>query len=401
MTFRGARPFRVAAIVAGAVALLLVGILIGGHPSWLPSPIRSAFVADDGSGVVGQALDLLTKDYYRPLSRSQLANKGVAGAVASLNDPFSHYFDPSDYRDFAETENPHLSGVGIVVDLAAQGLKVDEVYPGTPAARAGLVAGDLIVAVGDTSLAGRDAGFGSRLIKGKAGTAVRLSIRRGKQTRTVTVRRADIVVPVAQGQIATVHGTRLGIVQLTTFSDGSGDQVRAQVRSVLARGAKGIILDLRQNGGGLLQEAVNVASIFLADGTVVSTEGRDQPRQVYVAKGNPIAPRIPLVVLVDNGTASAAEIVTAALKDRGRAKVVGTRTYGKGVFQELETLSNGGALDIVSGRWFRPDGGNVGGPGVTRGTGIQPDVKAALRVKTGRDQPLDTAESTVLGELGG
>jgi carboxyl-terminal processing protease len=215
----------------------------------------------------------------------------------------------------------------------------------------------------------------------------------------VTIRRANITVPVASGTVLTVHGQKLGVVDLTTFSDGSGDQVRKQVKSVLAQGAKGIILDLRQNGGGLLEEAVNVASIFLSDGTVVSTEGRNQPRQVYVARGNAIAPRIPLVVLVDNGTASAAEIVTAALKDRGRAKVVGTRTYGKGVFQQLETLSNGGALDIVSGRWFRPDGGNVGGPGVTRGTGIQPDVSAALTAKSTRDHPLDVAESVLLGDL--
>jgi carboxyl-terminal processing protease len=392
-------PFRLGALIAGAIAVLLVGILIGGHPSWLPGPLRSAFVADDGTGVVSQAFDLLTRDYYRPLSRQQLAGRSVAGAVASLNDPFSHYFDPADYQAFGNETNPHLSGVGIVVNLEGKGLRVEEVYPGTPAARAGLHAGDLIVAVGDTSLAGHNATFGSRLIKGPAGTSVRLTIKRGRGTRTVTIRRADIVVPVADSSVVSLRGARIGIVRLTSFTDGSGAEVRAQVKHVLARGAQAILLDLRQNGGGLLEEAVNVASIFLSDGTVVSTEGRSQPRQVYVAKGDALAPRLPVVVLVDSGTASAAEIVTGALQDRGRAKVVGTRTYGKGVFQELETLSNGGALDIVTGRWFEPGGRNVGGPGVTRGAGIQPNVVAKLDPRQGADRPLDAAERVLLGEL--
>ena len=143
---------------------------------------------------------------------------------------------------------------------------------------------------------------------------------------------------------------------------------------MLHAGAQALILDLRGNGGGLLDEAVKVASIFIPDGTIVSTDGRSQPRQVYVAKGDAIAPRIPMVVLVDRGTASAAEIVTGALKDRGRAKVVGTHTYGKGVFQEIETLPNGGALDITVGEYFTPSGRNLGGGGVREGAGIPPDV---------------------------
>ena len=399
MPSSGGRPLRLGALIAGAIAVLLVGILIGGHPSWLPAPLRSAFVADDGTAVVRQAFDLLTRDYYRPLSRQQLANQSVAGVVASLNDPFSHYFDAKDYKAFGNESNPHLSGVGIVVNLEGKGLRVQEVYPGTPAAHAGLRAGDLILTVGTTSLAGHNATFGSRLIKGPAGTSVRLVLRRGAVTRAATVRRADIVVPVADSSLVTVHGKRIGIVRLTSFTDGSGAEVRTQVKRVLAQGAQAILLDLRQNGGGLLQEGVNVASIFLSDGTVVSTEGRSQPRQVYVAKGDPLAPHLPVVVLVDSGTASAAEIVTGALQDRGRAKVVGTRTYGKGVFQELETLSDGGALDIVTGRWFEPSGRNVGGPGVTRGTGIKPNVAATLDPRSRTDRPLTVAERVLLGEM--
>src|SRR5207302_2273509 len=139
----------------------------------------------------------------------------------------------------------------------------------------------------------------------------------------VTVTRANIVVPVASGKVVSYQGRKLGYVQLTSFTDGSGAELRAQVKKVLSKGATSLVLDLRENGGGLLDEAVNVASIFIPDGTIVSTHGRSQPRQVYMAKGNAIAGHIPMVVLVDRDTASAAEIVTGALKDRGRATVVG------------------------------------------------------------------------------
>jgi carboxyl-terminal processing protease len=166
---------------------------------------------------------------------------------------------------------------------------------------------------------------------------------------------------------------------------------------VLHQGARALILDLRDNPGGLLNEAVNVASIFIPDGTIVSTDGRSQPRQVYVAKGGAISTSIPMVVLVNRGTASAAEIVTGALHDRGRAKVIGTHTYGKGVFQEIEPLPNGGALDFTVGEYFTPSGRNLGGGGVKEGAGIAPDISVALTDRG--DTQLAAAEKTVAAEV--
>jgi carboxyl-terminal processing protease len=399
MAPRRSRSPRVTVYALVGVLVLLVGIWLGGHPSWLPSPLRTAFVDDSNGGLVNEALGILAHDYYRPINRTALVNKGLAGAVASLNDPYSHYFDPTDYHSFLNQSNPHLSGVGIGIQLEPPGLRVVDVYPGSPAARAGLTAGNLIVGVGSTSLANRDANFGSRLIKGPAGTKVTLTILSGSHKRRVTITRANVVVPVADSTLATVHGVKIGIVRLSTFTDGSGAQVRSQVQKVLTQGARGLILDLRQNGGGLLDEAVNVASVFIPDGTIVTTKGRSQPRQLYVAKGGAISTKIPLVVLVDRGTASSAEIVTGALKDRGRAKVVGTRTYGKGVFQELQSLSNGGALDIVTGQWFEPSGRNVGGPGVTEGAGIPPDVYAATKPRGPGDTGLAAAKRAVAAQI--
>ena len=398
MSSRRSRRPQIALRVLAGLVVLLIGIWLGGHPSWLPGPVRSAFVDKGENPLVNQVLDMLQRGYYRPLNRSQLVNKGLAGMVASLNDPYSRYYDPSAYQGFLNQSNPHLSGVGIDVIGAPQGLRVQDVFPGSPAAKAGLARGDTIVAVGGTSLASRPAQFGSRLIKGKAGTHVTLTIQRGGHKQVIRLVRADLVVPEASGTIVNYHGTKLGALALYNFTDGSGAELRAQVDKLRRQGARGLILDLRENPGGLLNEAVNVSSIFLPDGTIVSTDGRAQPRQVYVAKGGAIPTSIPMVVLVDRGTASAAEIVAGALHDRGRAKVIGTRTYGKGVFQEIEPLPNGGALDFTVGEYFTPSGHNLGGGGVREGAGISPNIYALDNPRTTPDEALITAEHVVAAQ---
>jgi carboxyl-terminal processing protease len=397
MRRRPSRSPRIAAYLLVGLVVLAVGVWLGGHPSWLPSSLRNAFTADSQGRLVNQALDILSRDYYRPINRNALINKGLAAAVASLDDPYSHYLDPTDYGAFQSQSNPHVAGVGIDVAPNPRGLRVIDVFPGTPAARAGLQAGDLIVAVGGTSLAGRSSLTATRLITGQQGTQVRLTVIRGNQRQALTLRRADVLV--TSGGIVTYHGVKIGDVRLTSFTNGSGAAVRGQVEKVLHQGARAIILDLRDNGGGLLDEAVNVAGIFIPDGTIVTTRGRSQPTQVYTAKGGAISTSVPMVVLVDRGTASAAEIVTGALKDRGRANVVGTHTYGKGVFQEIQTLPNGGALDITVGEYFTPNGTNLGGGGVHEGRGIAPNVYALDNPRTPQDEALAVAERTVSAEV--
>jgi carboxyl-terminal processing protease len=219
------------------------------------------------------------------------------------------------------------------------------------------------------------------------------------RARAITITRADLVVPVASESIVTYHGIKIGDLRLTAFTDGAGAELRGDVNRALHAGARALILDLRENGGGLLQEAVNVASIFIPDGTIVSTNGRAQPRQVYLARGGAISARIPVVVLVNRDTASAAEIVTGALQDRGRAKVVGTHTYGKGVFQEIQPLPNGGALDLTVGEYFTPNGHNLGGGGVREGAGISPDVYATDNPAAPGDRSLSVAERVVAAGL--
>jgi carboxyl-terminal processing protease len=407
---RPSRWFAYAVTTACVILALLVGLWFGGHPSWLPSPLRSAFTSESSNDkLVNQVLGLLSKQYYRPVDTSALVNRGLTQIVASLRDPYSHYYDPSQYGSFQQLTDPHLSGIGVDVIGTHKGVKILQVYAGTPAANAGLTHGEQIVAVGSRSLAGPNptvnANRATKLIKGTAGTDVTIKLLRGRHTLTKTLTRANVIVPVANGRLLTYHGTKIGYVDLSQFAQGAGAEVRSQVQTLLHKGAQTLILDLRDNGGGLVEEAVKTASIFIPSGTIVSTRGRAVAPEVYMATGNAISTSIPLVVLVNRDTASAAEIVTGALKDHDRATVVGTRTYGKGVFQEIEQLRNGGALDFTVGEYFTPNGTNLGAPGVrdgrnvARGPGIKPQVYVAQTPNSHVDTQLQVAKKTVVAKL--
>jgi carboxyl-terminal processing protease len=379
--------------------LLVGGIWLGGHPQDLPGFARSTFEANHQTLVVDEALARISSDYYRPIAKSQLANASISGAVASLDDRFSHYLTPKEFGEFDSP--PSFTGIGVVVVPEHRGLLIARVFDSSPALRAGLKAGEVIVAVNGRKLVGLSADAATALIKGPPGTDVVLGLERpgaaahiahpaGAQAtsraarplthatmRTVRVTRAVISEPVVASETQTVHGVKLGVVALATFSPGAHGEVAEAVAKQLHEGVRGIVLDLRANGGGLVEEARLIASLFIAHGTIVSTRGRTQPSETITATGDPLAPTIPMVVLVDHDTASSSEITTAALQDHHRATIVGTHTFGKGVFQEEEPLSNGGALDITVGEYFTPNGRNLGGGGVKQGAGITPEVPLA------------------------
>ena len=353
--------------------LLVLGIWLGGHPSDLPGFARNALVANQETRVVDEAIERVSHDYYRPVSKSSLASSSIAGMIGSLHDPYSIYLSPKEFQGFDQPAS--FAGIGVVVDPKPTGLEIVRVFDSSPAQRSGLKTGEVIVAVNGRSLHGVPSTTSTELIKGPPGTDVRLTLRAPhRPLRTVTVTRATISEPVVASEMRSVHGTKLGWVYLATFSEGSHGELYDAVQGLLKQGARGLVLDLRANGGGLVSEARLVASIFIPSGTIVTTRGRTQPTTVLTAAGGAIARQIPVVVLVDHDTASASEIVTAALQDHRRATVVGTHTYGKGVFQELEPLSGGGAIKITVGEYYTPNGRNLGGSGVKEGAGITPEV---------------------------
>ena len=391
---RRRRPW--VALLALIIPLALVGgIWLGGHPDWLPNFARETLVADSDGRLYEEAIDTIERDYYRKVDRDKLLNTSLSAAVESLQDRFSHYFDPKEYTNFQLDTEGRFEGVGMSVRAVEQGLRVEEVYDDSPAKEGGLKVGDIIVEADGRSLAGKTSEESTALIKGPAGSTVKLKLRDG---RRVTLERAKVDIPIVQSEVERKDGKKIAWVRLAGFTSGSGDDVKNAVKKELKNGATGVVLDLRHNGGGLLNEAVTVSSVFLPDGRVVSTKGRSRPERVYNAEGGAIDEKIPVVVLVDEASASASEIVTGALKDRKRAKVVGTRTFGKGVFQEIERLPNGGALDITVGEYFTPSGRNLGGGGVRKGAGISPDIEASDDPKTSQDEALQKALETVAAE---
>jgi carboxyl-terminal processing protease len=385
----GPRVLPAAAIV---VVVLLLGAWLGGrHSDWLPGPLRDALVGDSDTAVVQEAIDRVHDTYYREIPKSALADDAIAGVVTKLGDRFSNYFNPAEYKRFKDAQNSEFSGVGLQVAQHPKGLRVEAVYDGSPAKRAGLKPGDIIVAAGGRNLAGLTQDASIALVKGPPGSDVKLTWVSDGKRHTKNVARATVTVPVVASQLRKERGCPIGVVRLSQFSSGAHAEVYAALRKLKKRGAKAYVLDLRDNGGGLVSEAQLIASAFLSDGPIVTTRGRAVKEQTLRATGDPIVAKDPMTVLVDGGTASASEIVTGALQDRERAKVVGTETFGKGVFQEVLELSNGGALDITAGQYFTPKGRNLGGKGVSKGKGIMPDVKAKDDPKTRADEGLDRA----------
>jgi carboxyl-terminal processing protease len=386
--------------VVAAVLLLIAGIWWGGHPADLPSPLRTAFVANPNGTTVDQALADIEHDYFRRLSATQLENNAIAGAIAGLDDPYAAYQTPSTFRDFgkAPAASP-FGGVGIEVIDVARGLRVISVFTGSPAARAGIKPGDVIVAGNGKSFAARPSSFSTGVIRGDVGSDVSLTIERGGRRRTLILERAAIRQPPPQlvvGRLVVFHHVKIALIALATFDvTGIHTEVANTLERLLHRGARAIILDLRDNGGGLVSEAQLVASLFIGHGVIVTTRGRVQPTQTLYATGHPLALVQPMAVLVGGNTASSAEIVTGALQVDHRAIVVGTHTYGKGVYQEVRELSNGGAIDITVGEYYLPNGRNLGAGGLRRGNGIEPNVVVRAPV-TARGDPVLNAALRIL-----
>jgi carboxyl-terminal processing protease len=375
-------------IIGLIAAALLVGIVVGGQVGAVRDAVDDVFNNNPGQNATGQAIDVIKDDYFHTVDQADLENASISSIVSHLKerygDRFSHYFTPSEYARFQQGSS--LSGVGIAVTQVDRGLRVATVYKDTPAREAGLQAGEIITAVNGQSIAGKDIDVTTNEIRGPAGTDVKLTIEdRDGKSREVTLTRREVKVPQVEGHLEEVGGKKLGYVRLSGFFPGAHGELREEVERLYRRGAQGLVLDLRGNGGGLLTEAVLVSSIFVPDGTIVSTHGRTQQTHTFEATGDPL-PRHPTVVLINGDTASASEIVTAALEQSGIATVVGTTSFGKGTFQEVIPLNNDGALDLTVGEYLTRNGTSI------NGTGIAPQVKAKDNPDTkpdeGRDQAL-------------
>ena len=381
---------------------MLLGLWAGGHPDNLPDSLREVFVAEESreQSVSDQAAELIRDRYFRVTDPDTVQDSSVNGMVRQLRrkykDRFTHYFTPEQNQQLSEALEGSFSGVGMTVGRNSRnGLEVGYVFRGSPAAGANLKAGDVIVTVDGESIRGEDVDLIVAKIKGPEGTDVTLGIRKGGEgpARDFKLTRAEIRVPVTSNRTREVDGKTLGYVQLSTFSTGASRALQRAVERVIEKGAEGIVLDLRENGGGLLEEAIFTSSVFIDEGeVVVETRSRTQPDAIYRAIGGNIETP-PIVVLVNRNTASAAEILAAALQTDLGTPVVGTRTYGKGVFQEVINLDNGGSLDLTVGEFLTAEGVSLAGKG------LKPDVYAPLPDGANRDVQLNRAYGVLSDEV--
>lgn len=376
-----------AASVLGAVVVAYAGgVLTGVAGSREPAPPPS---------VVDEAADRIADSAAREVDRGMLERAAVEGMLKALGDRWSTYLPAADFAEFTDSLEGRYSGVGLWVRQGFDGvLLVGSVQSGSPAEAAGLQAGDELVAVAGAPVVGRTTAEVVSALRGDPGTTVAVTVRRAGGDEAVTLTRAtlaadDVSLEARKGGVS--------VLRVAAFTRGVGAQVRAALKAAdPATYRTGIVLDLRANPGGLLDEAVDVAGAFLDGGPVVSYERRGQPDrtlQSYDAGDTSTG----LVVLVDGGTASAAEVVAAALQDRNRAVVVGAQTFGKGSVQEPSRLSDGSALELTVGRYLTPNGR------VIDGVGVEPDVvvgatasprageRRAIEVLTGLTAALDSA----------
>jgi carboxyl-terminal processing protease len=384
------------ALPVGLVALV-VGIWLGGHPASLPDFARDTLVEDDVA-TRAELIDAVRDEFYKPVSADKLQQESLKGIVSSLDDRFSEYYTPEEAEKVTQSLSGEFEGVGMTVDSrdTKKGLRVARVFPDSPAKEAGIRPGDLITKVDGKSIVGDDADVSTAKIRGEAGTEVTLTVKSpDEKPRDEKLERRKLAIPLVASRVVEKGGPKVAHVRLAAFDKGASDQLRKQIDRRLKQDAEGIVLDLRGNGGGSLDEGIAVASIFLKEGQlVVTTRGRSQPEQKLEATGKPIDQDVPVVVLVDHNSASASEIVTGALRDHDRAQVVGAKTFGKGVFQQLEPLSNDGLLKLTVGSYYLPEGENLGGDG------IKPKVKARDKPRTRRDEALPVALRTLRAKLG-
>jgi len=309
---------------------------------------------------------LVRTQYLYPASTTSLVDGAVKGIVNSLDDPYSVYLEPDTFSQLQEQIKGTFGGLGILVGLKDQNLTVVRVYEGTPAAQAGMTAGDVITGIDNQDVRGIDLETAVSLMRGPVGSTINLTVdRQGvPEPLQFPLTRQEISVPTVKGKV--LPGTAIGYMVITQFTEQTAGEAADVLADLQRRRVRGLILDLRDNPGGELTAAVNVARNFIPKGPIVHIDYRTGQDQTFSSEGRTVP--LPLVVLINGGSASAAEILAGAVKDTGAGILVGTKTFGKGIVQTVFPLDNDAGLKLTTARYLTPDKNDI------HKKGIEPDV---------------------------
>jgi len=340
----------------------------GGDADKLPL-LRDAGSDSADVSALNHELLIADREFGQSVGDRNMAYAAIDGMMQSLHDRWTVFMTPKEYRSLNEgLDGGNFAGVGIVIDVdtATKSLLVVQTIDGGPAEKAGLQAGDIILSIDDKSTQGLTTEQDSSLIRGKAGTTVQLTVQRVGEPKPiiVSITRETIHAPSVRSRV--LDGD-IGYVQVLVFGLPTGQELASAMQKLDRQGVKGVVLDLRNNGGGYLNAAIDVSSLFVPEGPIVSIDSRTKPLTTFDAENTAVTPR-PLAVLVNGFTASASEITSGAIQDSGAGILIGTRTFGKGVVQTIYPLPDGSAIKITTARYLTPNGRDI------NSIGIEPDI---------------------------
>ena len=320
--------------------------------------------ADDLFAPFWQAWDIVHREFVdQPLDDETLMQGAIQGAIEAIGDPQTSYMDPDTYRQANIPLEGSYEGIGAWVDTEGEYLTIVSPMPGSPAEEAGLEPGDVVIAIDGEDVTDLDPNLVVRRVLGPAGSIVVLTIRRGTEELEFEIKRGSIEVPSVQFELIDED---IGYIQLFSFANDTAQDLRQAIRSLQDDGASGLILDLRGNGGGYLVSAIDVSSEFIAEGLILTERFGDGTEQTYEASGRGLASEMPLIVLINAGSASASEIVAGAIQDLERGMLVGETSFGKGSVQNWVPLDEEqGAVRVTVARWYTPNGILIDDQGLT------------------------------------
>ena len=340
----------------------------------------------------GEVLENIQKDYVDDVDQSDMMDSAINGVLQSL-DPYSAYMSPALFKEMQTDTRGEFGGLGIEIGMEAGVVKVISPIDDTPAAKAGIKAGDYIVKIGNEQVQGKSLLEAVKLMRGPVGTSIELTVRRKKVKKPLEFKIERKIIEV-QSVSSKIIGEEknLGYIRLKSFNENSDKQFLKSVKEFEKKSKiKGYVFDLRNNPGGLLTQAINITDFFLEDGEIVSTKGRkvSETRKFFARKGDEIKGK-PIVVLINNGSASASEIFAGALKDHKRAIILGENSYGKGSVQSIIPLRNGGGMRLTISKYYLPSGKSISEVGVTPDIVIEEEGDD-FTINTDKDNQLNYA----------
>jgi carboxyl-terminal processing protease len=315
---------------------------------------------NQNSRLLGQVMSLVSDKFVDSVATDSLYEKAARGLVAELKDPYAELYSPKQLEAFNTTVGGFYGGLGMLIEPLDEYVVVSRVYPNTPASEAGIRSGDRIVGIDSVSTRGwKNEQITSRL-RGQPGTKVTAEFARPGVAQPLRVQFTRRVIRIPAVPYAIMLDRKTGYIPMQSFNETAAQEVAAALQHLLSQGAKGVVLDLRGNGGGFLDPSLAVSNLFLSKGKeIVSVRGRGVPTETYLTENAPVAPDIPLVILTDGYTASASEIVAGALQDHDRAVILGTTSFGKGLVQGMYRLDGGYALKLTTSKWYTPSGRSI------------------------------------------